>query len=314
MMAEREEELAMEAARRWFVLLREPEAMRPEEQAAFADWLQADPLHGRAWLRVQRLWHRFDRALPDLQQSRQAASGDISRRAWLRRAAGLAIMAGGAGYAISQLHPFADHRTAVGERRQIRLPDGSQLEMGGDTALSLRFDAGLRQVDLHGGEVFFSVLPDAARPFVVQAAAGAIRALGTAFNVKRSQFAATVTVEEHQVAVKLPRGAEIALRQGQQLRYVDGVADPVRQVDLAVAQAWRQGRLFFQETPLAEALADLERYRRGSIVIADRDLAALPVTGIFHADKADEALRSIAGILKLRLTSITDRLIIVRPA
>ncbi len=304
----------MEAARRWFVLLREPDAMRPEDHAAFAEWLQADPLHDEAWQRVQRLWHRFDRALPDLQRRGQSAAAGIDRRAWLRRVAGLGILAGGGGYAISRYFPSADHRTAVGERRQVTLPDGSRLEMGGDTAVSLKFDARRRRVELHGGEAFFPVQPDAARPFVVNAAEGDIRALGTAFNIKRNQAVAIVTVAEHGVAVSLPHGREIRLQQGQQLRYADGLAGVVQQVDLLASQAWRQGRLFFQETPLAEALFDLQRYRPGHIVIADRDLAALPVTGIFHVDKADDALRSIAGILKLRLTAITNRLIIVRRA
>lgn len=313
MTADREEDFAMEAARRWFVLMREADAVRPEEQAAFAEWLRADPRHAAALQRVQLLWERLDSALPELQQRQQPAAG-ISRRDWLRRAAGVAIMAGGASYAFGYYFPFADLRTAVGERRQVQLPDGSRLEMGGDTAVSLDFNTRLRHVDLHGGEAFFTVQPDAARPFVVRAASGDIEAMGTAFNVKSSNAAATVSVVEHGVVVRLRPDREIRLRQGQQLRYAGSQPGAVQQVDPLAVQAWRQGRLFFLDTPLADALADLERYRPGAIVILDSSLAALPVTGIFHAEKADEALHSIAGILKLQLTSITNRLTIVRRA
>lgn len=312
------EDPAMAAARRWFVLLREPEAASAAERAAFAAWLAEAPAHAEAWQRVQGLWRRFDPAVPALRaqaaQARHQQANRPSRRDWMKRAAGLAIVAGAGGYLLGNLPLFADHDTATGQRRSINLPDGSLCELGGGSALSLSFDAGRRHVRLHRGEAFFSVAPDAARPFIVQAAAGSIRALGTSFNVKCNDAAVTVTVAEHLVAVALPGHQPLTLGAGQQLRYDGQVLGALRQVDAAAIQAWRQGRLFFQETPLGDVLADLDRYRRGRIVMTDRQLASLPVTGFFHADRADEALNTIAQILRLRLTRVANFLVLVQAA
>lgn len=318
MTEQQREDPAMAAARRWFVLLREPEAANEADRAAFAAWLAEAPAHAEAWRRVQALWQRFDPAVPALRaqavQARQQRSMRPNRRDWMKRAAGLAIVAGAGGYLLGNLPLLADHETAIGQRGQFSLPDGSVLELGGDSALSLGFDAGRRQVRLHRGEAFFAVAPDAARPFIVQAAQGSIRALGTSFNVKRNDAAVTVTVAEHLVAVALPGQQPLTLGAGQQLRYDGQAYGALRQVDAAANQAWRQGRLFFQETPLGDVLADLDRYRRGRIVMTDRQLADLPVTGFFHADRADEALNTIAQILRLRLTRLANYLVLVQAA
>ncbi len=317
-MEEQREDPAMLAARRWFVLLREPDALGAAEQAAFAAWLAADPAHRAAWQQVQALWQRYDAALPALRQQAALAAAARqarpSRRDWLKRAAGLAIVAGAGGYLLGAQDWLADHRTAIGETRHITLPDGSTLELGGGSALSLAFSPGQRLVRLHRGEAFFDVAPDPARPFLVQAAEGRLHALGTRFNVKRNDDAVTLTVAEHLVAVALPGAAARTLGAGQQLRYAGHAFGPLRQVDAGAIQAWRQGRLFFQDTPLSDVLADLDRYRRGRIIITDGKLAALPVTGFFHAAQADEALRSIAKILQLRLTRLTNLLVLVQAA
>ncbi|WZB75485.1 FecR domain-containing protein [Achromobacter insuavis] len=75
-------------------------------------------------------------------------------------------------YALSRLHLLADYRTGIGERRRIVLADGSALELGSDTALSVHFDSRQRQLTLHRGQAYFQVAADAARRFSVRAGQG----------------------------------------------------------------------------------------------------------------------------------------------
>src|SRR3546814_17597567 len=83
----------------------------------------------------------------------------------------------------------------------LRLADGSSIELGSDSALSVALGNRQRVVTLYKGEAFFTVAADAGRPFVVQAAGGSTQALGTAFNIKTVEGRAIVTVTEHAVLV-----------------------------------------------------------------------------------------------------------------
>lgn len=105
-------------------------------------------------------------------------------------------------YALSRLHLLADYRTGIGERRRIVLADGSALELGSDTALSVRFDSRQRQLTLHRGQAYFQVAADATRRFSVRAGQGISTALGTQFDVKLLDDIVTVSVTEHAVAVR----------------------------------------------------------------------------------------------------------------
>ena len=91
------------------------------------------------------------------------------------------LMAGGAGTlawnttALPTL--MADQRTGTGERRRLRLDDGSQLQLNTATAVDIRYSDTLREVRLLQGEIQIETARDAlARPFVVHTAEGSIRA------------------------------------------------------------------------------------------------------------------------------------------
>ncbi|MBF3159044.1 iron dicitrate transport regulator FecR, partial [Pseudomonas aeruginosa] len=82
----------------------------------------------------------------------------------------------------------ADYLTAVGERRDLVLEDGSQVEMNTDSALDVRYDAGQRLLRLYRGEIYLRTAADRReppRPFLVRTEQGLMRALGTAFSVRR---------------------------------------------------------------------------------------------------------------------------------
>lgn len=280
------------AALEWLARLNDEGAVE-QDRRAFARWLDESPAHPAAYARAQALWNRFELVRP-------AVSRMHRRRAVLGALAALAAVP--ALYAISRQHLLADYRSGVGERRRIELADGSQVELGSDSALSVRLDGQQRRLTLHRGQAYFQVAADTARPFSVQAGAGVTTALGTQFDIKLLDDVVTVSVTEHAVAVTpRPGAAPVTVSAGWRMQYGEsGGAEPAR-FDQAAALAWRQDRLVFNDAPLAAVLAELQRYQRGPIFLMNADVGALPVTAAFHAADPQEALRSLAETFPIRL-------------
>ena len=312
----------IEQALRWLVVLNDDEADEADREA-FAAWLARGPSHEAAWARAQQVWSRAGAIEPAI-RARRAGMGVMpptardqrgwSRRRWLGAAAATGLVAMAGGYAASRRDLFADHATGVGERRTVALGDGSAVELGSASSLSVSYTAQSRELALHSGEAFFTVAPDPQRPFSVAARGGRTRALGTAFNVKHMPDTVLVTVAEHAVVVEAAGGAAVEVDSERQVRYgPDGLGE-VLPVDLGAALAWRRDRLVFHDSPLGEVVADLERYRSGRVLIVDDRIAALPVTAVIDVRETDSMLQTIAATLPVRVRRLTDLLVLIGPA
>ena len=90
-------------------------------------------------------------------------------------------------------------------------------------------------------------------------------------------------------------GQRKVLGPGQQITYADGqnALGSVAAVDTTTATAWSQGLLIFHDRPLAEMLAEVNRYRPGRIILANRELAQRTFNGVFHIDDLDAVLAQL---------------------
>lgn len=311
---------AEEAAAAWFVRLRdEPGAER--HRAAFETWRDTDPAHAEAYREMERLWAGLDQldrspggrnGVEKAQNTTTTPALPGRRRALYRMAAASAAVATGiGGYILISPGQSADHRTGMGEQREIILKDGSTAHLNSATAISTDFSADRRRITLHSGEAYFEVAKDAERPFIVEAAIGRVKSLGTAFSVRRTDSAVDVIVAESAVAVTGRQPDALVLSAGQHVRVTDSGLGEVANVDAKRKLAWRRGRLIFDNQPLGEVLADLERYRRGRIVVLDDKVGALPVTGSFAITDTDATLETIERTLPVRLYRLSDLLVLV---
>jgi transmembrane sensor len=300
----------MMEALEWFVRMRDDEVTIADKQA-FQAWLAADEAHGAAWERAEALWKRLDIVQPEFDRIRRSQAF-LSRRNFMFGT--VAILAGAGGlYAYNRPDLFAQYATDIGERRTIALPDGSTVELGSYSALSTRFTERERHVYLFRGEGFFDVASDPKRAFLVGAGNGATQALGTKFNVKYVDDLVTVAVNEHAADVRASGFSNVRLREGWQVSYGrDGLGTPV-QANFDTIEAWRQDRIVFQDVPLRRVLTELERYRRGKIVLMDSGIGNIPVTAIFNTKQADSALQTIADTLPIRVINATGFMAIVYP-
>lgn len=331
-MAEPEMTTAMDveqAAIDWFVRLRDPD-LDAAEREAFSDWKHT-PAHAEAYERIAAMWSQMD----DLSGSfatqaptagrrsrgRRGAMRSIPGRRWApAAAAAMALLAVGVGGGWLALPPggpatwTADARSPVGETRTINLADGSSVTLNSGAALSERFDGTTRRVVLHRGQAFFDVARDPGRPFIVEAGAGQVQVLGTAFDVRLRETGGAVEVARGRVAVSGGLGAAVQLVAGGAAGFEDAAAQIAPSVAVEDVGAWREGRLVFQSARLADVLEDLSQYRRGRIVLMDRGLADRRVTGAFHTDRGEDALGVMSRTLELRLVRVTPLLTLVYAA
>ena len=291
----------LEAAAHWFVELRcEPDAAT---RAAHQHWLDSDPRHQQAWARLGRLQGTFGQVAPQL--ARTTLAGARAKRREVLKVLSLLLAAGAAGTlawrdtTVQGL--LADQRTATGERRALRLEDGSQLQLNTASALNIRYSADLRQLELLHGEILVETARDVlARPFVVHTAEGSLRALGTRFLVRREAGLTRVCVLEHAVEVRCAASTTpIRIDAGQQLAVSTAQPGPL-QAAPAQADAWSRGMLVVSDWRLGDFIAELQRYRPGHLGCAEA-VAGLRISGAFHLADSDIVLDNLTSTLPVRI-------------
>ncbi len=308
----RVETAELEAAA-WHARLGEPRVSTQSIEDFFA-W-RSKPENADAYRRVEAAWTEAGRlaASPQIQASLDAAlsSGPERRRsrplppAVLALAAGLAIAALMFGGWVWQ-GPRDGFDTGVGEQRLVQLADGSSVQLDTDTRLRVRFSDGQRLVDLERGQALFTVAHDASRPFIVQADGTSVTAVGTVFDVRRDLGGVRVTLVSGAVDVaREGQGAPARLAAGQQSTVTNkGVA--TRAVDVAAAVSWTEGRIVLIDTPLNQAVAEVNRYLTRPVALAPGADGAVAVNGVFKAGDRDAFVSAASSALGLRATAQED--------
>lgn len=309
--------------------------LTPSEEREFARWLAADSRHAAAFAELDATWTGLDRlTLPPEQRGQidpdALAPRPARGRRWRRflplaaaAAVALAALYGTHGYwAPGQLRLSEAVTTSVGGFRRITLPDGSVVRVNTDSAIKVAYTPGERRVKLVRGEAHFTVAKDAARPFFVEAGGVAVRAVGTAFNVRLRAADLEVLVTEGKVSIADPAKGESLLAprtpdsvpllvagEGAVLPLPEGGAPQraaVRSVpppEMERALAWQDRRIEMVSAPLSEFVAEFNRYNRNPIRIVDPVLAARRFGGSFRADEPETFIR----LLQLRFGLSVER-------
>jgi transmembrane sensor len=219
--------------------------------------------------------------------------------------------------------------TGVGEQRDVLLPDGSRITLNTATALRVRYTKDSRGITLEQGEAFFTVKHDTSRPFDVTAGKTVTRAVGTEFNVDLRPTEVTVTVIEGAVHVSAPesgagvgpgpdptKGAvrfDVPLSKGQALEFhIDERQSPPEDGDLKRIDAWRRRRLEFSDTPLEQAVEEINRYSTTHVTIGSPELLSIRVSGIFQIGDTDGFLYSLREALAVQTHAVGTGVILTR--
>lgn len=292
----------------------------------FSVWADADPRHQDAYVEVAASWRRLDATQfsPEMTAQAEAVERRAARRRqgqrWLRRATVLGAAAALAALIAPRLD-FGDAPVDAADQAQAQptyqvlvstaqhevFPDGSTAELNGPSRIAVAYTATERRVLLLDGEAHFAVKKNPDLPFIVQVGNVAVRAVGTAFNVKRAPSGVEVLVTEGLVSVddavhgdSLLSPDTPVLQAGQKL--VVGTppasksAPPVQLFNLGTGDidqelSWQSTRLVFNGTPLGDVVSAFNRYNDVQLLIGARELRDRSLTGVFKADNLDGFLR-----------------------
>ena len=340
---------------------------------ALEAWLAEDVVHRVAFLRLDAAWRESGR-LQALGASWRrpgppprgyasspaphAAPVDIPpprarnaspRRPRLRRWLAAAALAGAAvaGWSWWNLHVIdaATYDSAPGLVRRLPLSDGSRATLASDSRIEVRLSRRERRIALQAGEAIFDVAKDAARPFVVDAGAGRVVAVGTRFSVRRDPDGLQVVVTEGRVRLEPARGRggvrrrapragrappppgrggpppapgpagarPVTLLPAGSIALVgeDGVL--VRTVPIAEAEemlGWHSGQLVFRDATLDEAAARFADCSARRLVIGDDTVAALRIGGSFRCDNVEGFARLLEQAFAVRAEHRADGIVL----
>jgi len=214
---------------------------------------------------------------------------------------------------------YGSHRnikTRLGETAKVPLQDGSMVVVNTTSRLEVAQSADVRSVRLEKGEAWFQVAKDADRPFIVSAGDVRVRAVGTAFSVRRREDGANVQVTEGTVEVWTEEQSEkralvsagirtfVSEEAGAQV-LVEDAADIERQL------AWREGALKFQGNTIREAVAEFNRYNATKLEV-DPALADEKIVGRFSTREPDAFAHEVSLAFGARIEKEADRIRIER--
>src|SRR3984957_938816 len=315
-------------------------AIDATDRQAFEAWQRQDPRHRRAVSELSAVWNALDglaeakreEKIATFANTAQAARPHHPQRLWIAAAAALAAVAIGVGAVwLQRDSELQTLSTAVGQQRNVTLADGSIVTLNTNTIVESDLRRRTREIYLRKGEAHFQVAHDRSRPFLVHAGDAVVRAVGTAFEVRvltdqhvdvvvnegRVEVQAATPVSQnagarpHSTAVPTVR----ALNAGERLSTasLDYAVMPITAQQLSTELAWREGAIIFDGEPLAEAIAEIERYTDARIVVSDPEVAALRVGGRFRTGNVQEFFDALQTALPVSIRHAAGGVVFIDP-
>lgn len=188
-----------------------------------------------------------------------------------------------------------------GKRSKVVLSDGTKVWLNSGSTLEFpsAFTGDTREIDL-SGEMYIEVAPDNDKPLYVHTYGYDIKVYGTKFNISSYPSASSsVVLVEGKVSLQVAEKQELFLLPSEQAVYseVTGTFD-TREVDVHSLISWKDGYLTFEDTPVIEALKQIERYYNLSFNYGDDvSFQGLTCTGkIILSDNLDNVMMALTLI------------------
>jgi len=208
--------------------------------------------------------------------------------------------------------------TARGEIGNYTLPDGSTLTLDAASSVRIAFSDKERVVYLNGGEGFFDVKHNPARPFIVVAGNKRVVVAGTKFNVDYfpKERDMEVAVVEGLVNVTFPTANAgsntVPIKQREVVQFPANGSTVRRLISATRASAWREGKLFFDDAQLSEVLASVNRHLQKPLVVSNPEMGKRTVTGMFQAGDLNAVLLSLNDLYGLKGRELSDKWLLIQ--
>ncbi|QUS40032.1 DUF4880 domain-containing protein [Tardiphaga alba] len=296
-------------------------AATAEEIASAQRWRMQDPHHQTAYEEAERIWQRMavvGRAkygadanfmAPLQEYGRQRAV--MTRRVML--GAAFASIGGAAIYgairpplglwpSVSEMR--ADFRTGTGEQRTVAFAGDVEIALNTQTSLAVRpATATEERIELIAGEASFKAPGSASRALAVFAADGKIVSEAGQFELRTFGAGAQTVVTCLEGRLRVESGTQVAeLNARQRVSYGGLRVGEIDAIDPAAVSEWRRGIVTFRNTPLSEAVEEMNRYRSGRIILSNAAQGQRLLSGRFRIDQMEQALAQVENTFKLTVT------------
>ena len=306
----------------WIARLHGPNRNAKVEEAC-RRWMAEDPERAAAFELLTDTWEKAGQLnVPvDTREPRTSVGFRIS----FSRAALATVAIAAIAIAATALYLRPEGlATGVGEQRTLTLQDGTRVYLNTNSRAVVHFDRQVRRVELAEGEALFEVAHNPAWPFIVMAGTREVRALGTAFVVRNDPRQLAITLVEGSVRVS-PQGTEeagtlperkapgsgkptqggaatevLTLDPGERVTFASGHPARLDRPSLEKITAWRRGQISLDNTTLADAVSEINRYNAVHVVVRNPNVAAIRLSGVFRAGDTQNFVEAVTRTYRLR--------------
>lgn len=288
-------EIRAEAAA-WLARLRADDKDLADERA-FRAWLSRDPMHAAAFEAVTEVWEVVGatRAQP---VARTATVSNVTRRRAILASVS-AMAAAGVYFSFRPGAYAAVYETAVGEQKHVVLSDGTQVFLDTDTKLRATFDSAMRLIALERGRCNFHVTASDKRPFVVDASTQRIVTARSVFDVRREGEDVAVVLTQGSATVTGDRDSDPCLLKPGDRLSIRNARPQIDRPNLVPLVAWQTGQAVFENTSLADAMREMNRYSEVKLAASDNAVASLRISGVYRVGDNLAFARSVAALLPI---------------
>ncbi|MEO8534308.1 MAG: FecR domain-containing protein [Flavobacterium sp.] len=228
----------------------------------------------------------------------------LNNRNWMM-AASILLLAGLAGFfsISSETITTKQYAAKLGEHTKIRLSDGTQIWLNAGSLLKYpsKFKGDTREVYLTG-EAFFDVAKDKKHPFIIHTDKMDTKVLGTSFNVQAYPGQATqeVSVLTGRVNVKSTVTDEnVYVTPGQKVVFKskNSSLHAFSNIPMNSISLWRKNIIVFEDTPLPEVVATINRNYNIAISVENKNLNNLRISAYFKELPADQIIGLVCNII-----------------
>lgn len=319
-----------EQAADWLLFLQEQQLSLSNSEsypAQLNEWLAQSKLHSDTFEKMQQLWHistQLDTDYVEQQLAQLPESDSINKQTTQRSKIGYFALA--AAFFLLSFTVYFNveqpskqtatvaksskvtsdvqnqfYRTHINEHRTITLADNSQVDLGANSQLAVRYSDTFRELTLYQGEALFSVSKDKQRPFIVRHQHNQVEALGTVFNVRANPASIRVDVLEGTVAVAAEQPVKLTQGQAAEVTSTGMISRSKAQGD-KLTMAWQQGRLVYQNARLGDVLNDVARYSELKVTLSNKQLAQLTYNGTLLTSEINSWLNSLDKIYPIKVS------------
>lgn len=272
------------------------------DEAAFHAWLKADPSHACAFENASTIWDAVGGLRDDPRPAPARRSEPVSRRAVMAGGAGLVLTCGlGLGWQQARAGVF---ETGVGEQRRFVLDDNTRIMLDTNTRVRFTASSSQRLLSLTSGRVDVEIARDV-RPFVIEADDMSAMAQSGRLDLRRDDDAVLITAVQGSARVQ-SAGARHELAAGHRIAMKPGSQDKLDQPEIDDLVAWQSGRLVLRDETVAQAVAEMNRYSRRELVVADRRAADLRLSGVYRVGDPEAFARSLTVLLPVEIALQPD--------